>query len=338
MTEPLEPAESSDLAETSEPNESWEPTGALEPDELLDHGAFTNTEEPSNHRPHRPFTSKRTLVSLAIVVVLTAVVVFVVHSTSPRKPMTPLEAVIAAELAAAKPSTMSFTLDASISTTQGSSFQVVNDSLKIFGTGAVDRANHSAAMNFTIKVSTLSVKIREVLSKKSVYVKFGALTPYLRSGKTWVQVPANVLSSKSSITSVSTSPLLLKQIREKEIKVTPGGKGTVNGVAVSFYKLKLNRAAVAALAGTPTTGTPVVGLSIIYTLAIDNQSVIRQIQMTLRQSVSNTHVLENMTMKNIGYNQPVVIDKPLTKLIEKLNAHQYARLERRAQTAPPSLV
>jgi hypothetical protein len=69
------------------------------------------------------------------------------------------------ESAAEKPSAMSFSLDAAISSTKGSSFQVVSNPLIILGTGAVDWSTDSVALSLTIKLSTLSVEISEVRSK-----------------------------------------------------------------------------------------------------------------------------------------------------------------------------
>ena len=335
------------MTESEAPPEPLEPSIQPETSELADnteldahaaHADTTDVEHDISIPTNRSRSSRKKLWSLATVLVLVAAVLIVVLSSSSSKALTPREAVIAAETAAAKPSTMSFALAESISTTKGNSFQVVNDPLRISGAGAIDRATHSVDMHVKIKVATLTVHLREILSKKSVFIKFGALTPYLKSGKTWVQVPSSMFASKSSVTNVGASPVILKDIRKKEIKITADGSGTVNGTKVYLYKLKPNAAATKQLAGAQASGVLGVRISFTYVLGIDSQHVIRQIRMAIVQSVDNTHELENLSMTILNYNQPVVIGQPSTKETEKLDASQYAKLIKSSQAAPPSLV
>jgi hypothetical protein len=318
----------------TEPVESVEVDKSEEPVHL---NVSAETEHASNN-PHRSVTSKWMLVTLAMVVALVAVAFFAVRGTSPNKTLTPFAAVMAAESSAARPTSMSFGLDATVSSTKGSSFQFVSDPLSISGTGALDRAAHSAKLNLTVKVSTLSLKTSEVRSYDSVYAQFGSLTPFLRSGKTWVEVPAGVLSSKYSITRIEESTTLVPLIKKKEIKVTFDGNASVSGFAVALYRLTLDRTGVNAVGSTMgAAGVSDKNDAITYILAIDDQHIVRRIQMTLHETILDTHLLEKITMNVAHYDQSVVISKPPAKLVEKLNATQYAKLIERAQTAPPSL-
>jgi hypothetical protein len=330
--EPLEPPIPPD---TNESDALKEPTGFTNPSE---HSDGTEVNDENAVARGRSRTSWIRLSSFAAVLLLVAVVLIIALSSSSPTALTPREAVIAAETAAAKPTTSSFSLAASINTTEGNSFQVVNDPLTLTGDGAIDRVTHSMVMNMKIKVATLTIHLREILSKKSVYVKFGALTPYLRSGKTWIQVPSTLIGSKSSIANIGTSPLILQQIRKKEIKITADGSALVNGTKLSLYKLRPDVALTRELAGSSGSGTDGERFSVTYVLGIDAQHILRQVRGSIVRSVGNTHQLENLSMTFLSDNQPVVIEKPSTKETEILNASQYAKLVKRAQAAPPSLV
>jgi hypothetical protein len=325
--------------------ESEAPSEPARPEEDIESVVSATVYSPaatrqSPNRDHlRSLTSKGKLITLAMVVVLAAVVLYVVRDTSPTKPLTPVAAVLAAETAGARPTSMAFGLYATVATTVGSSFQVVSEPLKFFGTGAVDRAAHSAKLNLTIKESTRALEISEVRSKDSVYAQFASLTPYLRSGKTWIEVPTGVLSSKYSIIRIEESPSPVPLIKKREIEVALDGHATVSGIAVALYRLTLDRTGVDAVESTMgAAGVSDTNDAITYVLAIDDQHIVRRIQMTLHETVLDTHLLEKITLNIAHYDESVVISKPPAELVEKLNSAQYAKLVKRAQTAPPSLV
>lgn len=333
--EPTKPLEPPIPPETNESDALKEPTGFANPS---DHTDGTEVIDDNSIARGRSRTSWKRLSSLAAVLVLVAVVLIIALRSSSPTALTPRETVIAAETAAGKPTTTSFSLAATISTTEGNSFQVVNNPIKLTGDGAINRASHSMVMNMKIKVATLTIHLREILSRQSVFVKFGALTPYLKSGKTWIQVPSTLLGSKSSVANIGTSPLILKQIRKNEIKITADGSAIVNGTKLSLYKLKPDATVTRELAGTSGSGTISDRVSLTYVLGIDSQHILRQVNGSIVRSVGNTHQLENLSMTFLNDNQPVVIERPSTKETENLNASQYANLVKRAQAAPPSLV
>jgi hypothetical protein len=338
MSEPEEPVEPLEPPIPSQTNEVNPPTA---PKEFIDPNKQTDDPEAINEDSivlDQSRNNRKIILSLAAVLILVAAILVIVLNTSSAKVLTPREAVIAAETSAAAPSTMSFSLAASISTTKGNSFQVVNDPIKLSGDGSIDRATHSVVMNMKINVATLTVHLREILSKKTVFVKFGSLDAYLKSGKTWVQVPSTLFASKSYITNVGTSPIILKLIRKNEIGVTAEGSAVVNGNKLSLYKLKPDVAANKRLSGLAASGLLGEHVSLTYVLGIDSQHIIRQINGTIETSLDNTHQLENLSMTILNYNQPVVIKLPPKKETEKLNASQYLKLVTKAQAAPPSLV
>jgi hypothetical protein len=339
MSEPEEPVTPLEPPIPSQNNELNGPTMAADFADPNEHTENPAEMDENSTVPVQPRYSRKILLAPAAALILVAAVLVIVFNTSSTREFTPREAVVAAENTAAKPLTMSFSLAASISTTKGKSFQVVNDPIKLTGDGALDRTTHTMLMNMKIKVATLTLHAREILSKKSVFIKFSALDPYLKSGKSWVQVPSTLFASKSSIANVGTSPLILKQIRKNEITITADGSATVNGTKLSLYKLKPDAAANKQMTqGIATSGVFGERISLTYVLGIDSQHVLRQVNGTIVTSLDNTHQLETLSMTFLSYNQPVVIKLPFTKETEKLNTFQYLKLVTKAQAAPPSLV
>lgn len=300
----------------------------------------TGLEEPPPPRRFATLSSKAVAFSIALVVVLAAVLVIVLRSASPSAPATPLKEVIGAETALSKQSTMNFNLKITELITQGSTFQIVNNPITASGTGVFDKPDHSAEMSISLKVSTLKVNLTEILVSKKVYMQFGALTPYLMSGKTWVQAPSSVFTTKSSLTNVTaTSPILLKWLKKGEVKVTSEGPSTLSGAAVRRYKLTPDKAALAQLGNTKSAaGLVETNNGVTFMLTIDSRDVIRQLQFEERQSVGSVHVATTFTMDITKYDQAEHILAPAKNKIQRFNAAQFAHLEQQAQTAPPSLV
>jgi hypothetical protein len=308
--------------------------------ETLEENEPTESAEPPIQRRRSKPSTKMVAFSTALAVVIAAVLLVTLRGSSPGAPATPLKEVIGAELALSKQSTMNFNLHITELITQGSTFQVVNNPITASGTGVFDKPDHSAEMNISLKVATLKINLTEILLSKKVYLQFGALTPFLKSGKTWVQVPSSVFASNSSLTNVSaTSPILLKWLRKGEVKITSEGPSTLSGVTVRRYKLTPDKAAEAQLGGSKSsTGVVETNNGVTFMLAIDGQDVVRQLQFEERESLASVHVALTFIMDVTKFDETERIDAPAKAKIQKFNSTQFAHLEQQAQTAPPSLV
>jgi hypothetical protein len=278
-------------------------------------------------------------VSIVVALALIGGVLVATHALSSSARATPLERVIDAETAISHHSAFTFKLHGSELLTDGSSFQVVNNPVSISGSGALNKKSASAEMTFVVKVASLSVEIQEVLSAKTEYINFAALTPFLPSGKSWVEVPASALGSRSTLGDFSSSPELLKLLRDKEATVTATGPGRVDGTPVENYRINLDRAAAAALGGpVAESGTNAKAGSETVSIAIDPQNVIRQVNETIVQSKASSHVRIQLAFDFTRYGGPVTVTVPPAREVDSLTATQYEQLLVKAQAAPPSLV
>ena len=276
-------------------------------------------------------------VSLLVVVALIAGALLVTRHSSPPA-LSATQIVTRAETASSKQTAMTFKLTGSELVTKGSSFQVVGQPISFNGQGEENKATDRGSMTLTMKVSTLSIKIREVLSHGSIYMNFAALTPYLPTGQSWVKVPASAVGTGSSLSNLESSPLLLKLLKDREAKVSDAGRGTVDGRPVDDYKVTLDAKAMASL-GSPLSSAGIIDKGgYVLTLAIDGQDVLRQLTVSVHESLATTHVAVTLAYDVTRYGPPVSVTIPPTRKVDSLNGAQFKRLELKSQTAPPSLV
>jgi hypothetical protein len=277
--------------------------------------------------------------TLMVAVVVLAGVLVLTHPFTSSRRTTPLERLTAAESAVSTEPAFTFTLHGSELLTDGSSFQVVNDPVTISGSGTLNKTGHSAEMTYEVKVATISIKIREVLSGGFEYINFPSLTPYLPSGKTWIKVPASALGSKSSLSDFSSSPVFLKLLRAKEVTVVDAGATRVAGVPVENYRVTLDQKAVAEV-GSPVaeSGATIKPGSLVFEIAIGSQNTIRQIAETVVESKASTNVRVQLNFVITHYGLPVGVSVPPARLVDSLSSTQFKLLEKLAQATPPKLV
>jgi hypothetical protein len=88
------------MTEPAAPSEPAQPELDIESVVSVTVNSPAATGQSSIRDRHRPLTSKGTLITLAIVVVLAAVVLYVVQDKSPAKRLTPVAAVLLADYVA----------------------------------------------------------------------------------------------------------------------------------------------------------------------------------------------------------------------------------------------